>query len=313
MSYSKTKIITFLLLFSFVVSGRAQGLLDQMDDLIPPEEVEEGKKPEVIREIFGGTHVINGESVETIDKKVFSFIIAHRFGRLNGGIYEFFGLDQANIRITMEYGILDNLTIGIARSNFEKTVDGYVKYRFLDQREKGFPLSITFVGDIAISTLRNPEPEREYFFSNRVSYANQLLIARKFHEYFSFQLSPTVVHQNLVETKADPNTLFSLGLGAKIKLYKRLSLTAEYFARIKDNKDGPNKDAFALGLDLVTGGHVFQFQFTNASAMFTQGFVRKTTGNFFKGDVHFGFNISRTFGIGGGKKKKKNQEEREES
>jgi hypothetical protein len=150
----------------------------------------------------------------------------------------------------------------------------------------------------AINTLKNRIPNRETLFTSRMSYCFQLMIARKFNDWFSLQLMPSVVHQNLVQTETDKNTLFVLGAGAKVKLSKRMSFLVEYYARIKDNPNSGYRDAFAFGIDVVTGGHVFQFQFTNAQAMYEQGFMRLTTGNFWKGDIHFGFNISRTWGVG---------------
>lgn len=255
-------------------------------------------KPERIYNTFGGTHLINGQSIETINKKTMAFIIAHRFGRVNSGWREFFGLDQASIRFGFEYGIFDNLTIGIGRSTFNKTFDSYVKYRFLTQKEKGMPLSLCFYSNMAINTSKFTNQTQHNYFSSRLSFVFQLMIARKFNDWFSLQLMPTVVHKNLVPTEQDKNTLFVLGAGFRVKLHKRIAFLGEYYLRVKDNKAGGYQDAFAIGLDVVTGGHVFQFQITNAQAMYDTGFMRETTGKFWKGDIHFGFNISRTWGVG---------------
>ncbi len=112
------------------------------------------------------------------------------------------------------------------------------------------------------------------------------------------QIMPTVVHKNLVATVQDKNTLFILGTGVRVNLSKRLAFLAEYYARIGDKKNsGGYQDAFALGLDIATGGHVFQLQLTNAQAMYESAFLRETTGKFWKGDIHIGFNISRTWSV----------------
>jgi hypothetical protein len=273
-------------------------LLDELDAIATAEKPEPNPRKTPVHHTFGGVHLINGQTTETIDKKVMQFIVAHRFGRVNGGWREFLGLDQASVRISFDYGILDNLMIGVGRSTFNKTFDGYVKYRFLTQKEKGMPLSMAFYANMAIGTQRFIYQNRKNYFSSRLSYTFQLLIARKFNDYFSLQLMPTLVHKNLVQTVQDKNSLFILGAGFKVKVYKRLSISAEYYARIKDNKANGYQDAFAIGLDVVTGGHVFQFQVTNAQAMYDAGFLRETTGKFWKGDIHFGFNISRTWGVG---------------
>jgi hypothetical protein len=151
---------------------------------------------------------------------------------------------------------------------------------------------------MAINTNKFILQNQKTYFTSRLSYTFQLMIARKFNEWFSLQLMPTVVHKNLVETEQDKNTLFLLGGGFRVKLSKRLSFLSEYYLRINDNKAAGFQDAFAIGLDVVTGGHVFQFQVTNAQAMYDSGFMRETTGKFWKGDIHFGFNISRTWGVG---------------
>jgi hypothetical protein len=288
----------------------SDNLMDMLNDM-PPATTSNpavGKKPkkEMVYNTFGGTHLINGQTTETINKKTMAFIISHRFGALrpDDGNWKdfwrnFFGLDQASMRMSFEYGILDNLTIGASRSTFEKTFDFYTKYRFVDQKKKGMPFSMALYADMAINSMKWVDQNRHNYISSRMSYAFQLIMARKFNEYFSFQLSPTVTHYNLVATSADPNTVFSLGAGFKVKASKRLSFLAEYYRNINDNKNnGYQKDIFAIGMDVVTGGHVFQFQFTNAQAMFESGFLRRTSGSFWKGDVHIGFNISRTWGVG---------------
>jgi hypothetical protein len=217
---------------------------------------------------------------------------------VNQGWRDFFGLDQASIRLGFEYGILDNLTVGLGRSSYRKTYDGYIKYRFLEQKQKGIPLSMCFYANMAISTAKYSNTNRNNYFSSKLSYTFQLMIARKFNKYFSMQIMPSVVHKNLVTTSLDKNTLFILGTGVRVTLSKRLAFLAEYYARIGDkHNSGGYQDAFALGLDIVTGGHVFQFQLTNAQAMYESGFLRETTGKFWKGDIHIGFNISRTWSV----------------
>ena len=279
------------------VEEASTSLLDELNTIT--EVPKPNPKKIKIYNTFGGTHLINGQTIETINKKTMAMIISHRFGRVNQGWRDFFGLDQASIRLGFEYGILDNPTIGLGRSTYNKTFDGYVKYRFLEQKQKGIPLSMCFYSSMAISTAKYINQNRNNYFSSRLSYTFQLMIARKFNDWFSLQLMPTVVHKNLVATIQDKNTLFVLGTGIRVKLSKRMHFMAEYYARIgnKTTRAG-YQDAFAIGLDVVTGGHVFQFQVTNAQAMNETGFLRETTGKFWKGDIHIGFNISRTWGVG---------------
>lgn len=288
-------------------SEPATSLLDELNTIETSEAPKLNPKKIKVYNTFGGTHLINGQTIETINKKTMAMIISHRFGRINQGWRDFFGLDQASIRLGFEYGILDNLTVGLGRSSYNKTFDGYIKYRFLEQREKGIPLSMCLYTNMAISTAKYINQNRKNYFSSKLSYTFQLMIARKFNKYFSMQIMPTVVHKNLVKTSQDKNTLFVLGAGVRVNMTKRLSFLAEYYARIGDkHNSGGYQDAFAVGLDIVTGGHVFQLQLTNAQAMYESGFLRETTGKFWKGDIHIGFNISRTWSTA-----RKSKEERQ--
>lgn len=261
---------------------------------------EEQQKPDTtqnVEAVFKATRLINGQSVALRSEGVLVFLIAHRFGRLNSGAYEFFGLDEANMRLGLEYALLDKLTIGIGRSSFEKTFDGFFKFSILQQQtgRKSIPVSVVGFTSLAINTLRDENPERSIPFSGRLDYTYQLLIARKFSNEFSLQVTPALVHRNLIETAAMNNDLYALGIGGRIKITRRVSINAEYFYRFNASAEEAYHDPFAIGFDIETGGHVFQLHFTNARAMVEEGFLTETTGNFFGGDIHFGFNISRVF------------------
>lgn len=250
---------------------------------------------------FKGTRIINGHSVELRTPGVLDFLISHRFGRLNSGAYEFFGLDAANVRIGLEYGLFKNFNIGIGRNSFEKTYDGFLKYKLLQQTSMS-PISAVLFTSAAINSLRSPDPERSIDLSGRLFYTYQVLLARKFNPDFSLQLSPTLVHRNLVASRAEYNDIYAIGIGGRHKLSKRLSLNAEYYYRLNPDADDLHHNSLALGLDIETGGHVFQLHFSNSRAMIEKGFITETSGDFFEGDVHFGFNISRVFDLRAGKK-----------
>lgn len=243
---------------------------------------------------FKGTRLINGHSVELRNRKVLDFIISHRFGRLNSGAYHFFGLDEANIRLGLDYGISDRLNAGIGRSSFEKVYDGFIKYKFLRQGNAAgaSPLSAVAFASAAVGTLRSPH---ELSLLNRLTYTWQLLLARKFSEHLSLQLMPTLVHRNLTLSEQDDNDIYVLGAGGRYKLSKSVALNLEYYYQFNQPLPAPNQHALAIGFDIETGGHVFQLHLTNARAMQEKGFITQTTGNFFKGDIHFGFNVSRVF------------------
>ncbi len=281
---------TFLIINSFF----AQAQEDMLDLL----ETESGPTRTLVSSTFKGVRLINGHSIETRRKGTLEFLISHRFGTLNSGAYEFFGLDAANIRLGLEYALFDRLTVGIGRNSFEKTYDGFVKLKFIDQSKgtQSFPVTITGFSSLAINSLRFDDPQVFPTFTSRIAYTHQLLIARKFGEAFSFQVMPTLVHNNRIEEINGDNDQIALGLGGRFKLSKRLSLNAEYYYRFNESEAEEDiYNSIAIGFDIETGGHVFQLHFTNSRAMIEKGFVNETTGDFFNGDIHFGFNISRAF------------------
>jgi hypothetical protein len=247
---------------------------------------------------FKGTRIVNGHSVELPPAGSLVFLIGHRFGALNSGAYNFFGLDQATIRLGLEYGITDRVAVGIGRSSLNKTFDGFVKYKALRQSTgpRAMPATLTLLAASTITTLRYPtQPERA--FSTRVAYAYQALLARKFSPSLSVQLMPTLVHRNVVPTPAIDNDAYALGGALRQKLTRRVAVTAEYYYLLTGQTADLTRNPLALGFDLETGGHVFQLHFTNAQGMVEPLFIPTTTGNFFKGDIFFGFNVSRNFGL----------------
>lgn len=248
---------------------------------------------------FKTSRVVYGQSVENPANGNLLFLVQHNFGAINSGAYEFFGLDQANIRLGFEYGVNDWLAVGVGRSTWQKTIEGFVKSKILRQSTgaKNMPVSVSYVGSIAVKTLKWEDPNRNNYYSSRMSFVHQLLIARKFSNALSLQLSPTVIHKNLVPTPDDKNTSFACGIGGRYKLTQRTSVNAEYFY-YPDNQTTINRtDVFSVGFDIETGGHVFQMHISNADAMFDRAFITEATGKWGKGDIFFGFNISRAFVI----------------
>jgi len=241
-----------------------------------------------------------GQSIENPASGTLLFMIQHHFGKINSGAYEFWGLDQAFIRLGFEYGINDRIAIGLGRSSEGKTFDGFIKGKILRQSTGAvtMPLSLSYFGSIALTTLEWAEPERENYFPSRLAYTHQLLIARKFSPAFSLQLTPTLVHKNLVETKEDKNDIFATGIGGRVKLTNRISMNAEYFYVLPDQVVSKEIDnSLSVGFDIETGGHVFQLFFTNSSPLIESGFIPETQGSWANGDIYFGFNISRVFTI----------------
>ena len=276
------------------------------DDLMNIINQDSTKEINYTTATFKSTRVMNGHSIERMVPGQLDVRISHRFGTLNSGGYNFFGLDQSNIHLGLEYGIFKWLMIGVGRSEFEKTYDGFAKFSILRQSSgaKVMPVSVSVVTSIALKTLKFADQTRTNYFTSRLAYVTQILVARKINEAFSVQLTPSYLHRNLVATELDPNDIYALGAGARVKLSKRISLNGEYYyiANPKTYMSQQIYNPLSLGFDIETGGHVFQLFFTNSLGMTEKQFIGATTGQWKKGDIHFGFNISRVFTL---KKNKK--------
>lgn len=245
---------------------------------------------------FKSSRVVNGQSIENVGVGVLDFKILHRFGAINQGGYELFGIDQATMRMGLDYGLTNRFMFGIGRSTYQKQYDGFVKYKLLQQQSglKEIPVGVSLVSTIIYKSLRSA-PNAQYleYSTDKLSYAHQLLIARKFNDYFSLQITPTLVHYNLVETSSLPNDFKSIGISMRQRISKRVNITGEYFYRI--DKLAGYHDPLTFGLDIETGGHVFQLHVTNATGMTERTFINETTGNWSEKDIRFGFNLVRAF------------------
>ncbi|MFN8342386.1 MAG: DUF5777 family beta-barrel protein [Cyclobacteriaceae bacterium] len=281
-----------VLLLGSAVSAPAQDLLNMLEG-----EADKTKGPDFATATFKTTRLINGHSIENVAPGVLDFRISHRFGFVNRGISEFYGLDVSTIRLGLDYGISKRLMVGLGRSSYQKQLDAFAKFKILRQANGGMPLSLSVVSSAMIKTGPYDNPDRPNYFSSRLYYSWQVLIARKFSEGISLQLMPSVVHYNLVEAPEVINDVIALGAGGRFKLSKRVSLNLEYYYQLPDHKFTTSYNSLAVGFDIETGGHVFQLQFTNSTGMTERTFISETDGNVAKGDIHFGFNISRVFTI----------------
>jgi len=159
------------------------------------------------------------------------------------------------------------------------------------------PLSVSYYGNTAVNTLKWEDPARENYFTSRLAFVNQILIARKLNERLSLQTMPVFVHKNLVPAIADQNDSYAIGVGGRYKLTKRVSVNAEYYYLMPGKTADDNENSLSLGFDIETGGHVFQLFLTNSQPLFERGFITETQGRWNKGEIYLGFNIIRTFSL----------------
>jgi len=298
MLFRKGKIWKTVILFAFPL------LMNAQDDLL--SEIDTTATDVTVESAFKSLKIVNLESTKLAAKGDFYFIVAHRFGFIDKGFDDFFGLDNANTQLKFLYGVNDWLTLHIGRSGFQETYDLAAKYRLYAQKENGFPVTIVGFNSVAINSELKEEDYPNLKFENRLSYVAQVLISRKFSDKLSLEIAPSVFHENTLRDILDENntvilpnpqdnTQFAVGLGGRYKLTSRWSVNVDYAAHLNRASQSNYKNPLSIGVDLETGGHVFQMHFTNAQAMHETGYLGQTVGDWSKGEIAFGFNLVRVF------------------
>lgn len=245
---------------------------------------------------FKTTRIVDGQSSENLPKHVLDVRISHRFGPLSSGIYNLFGLDNATMRLGFDYGISNNLMIGVGHSTYQKTYDAFLKFRILRQSTGAvnIPVTVSFVPVVAVNTLKQFDSVKTNF-NDRVSMVYQILIARKFSENLALQIMPTLIHADKISFNHVKQNIVAVGIGGRQRLSKRINLNAEYYYQLPGTKAPGSHNVFSFGVDIGTGGHVFQLDFTNSAGLTEKSFISETTGRWDKSNIMFGFTISRVF------------------
>jgi hypothetical protein len=241
---------------------------------------------------FKGLQVITLQSTKMPAKKEFYFVVSHRFGTVKGGISEFFGFDDATTKIGGIYGLTDWLAVSGSRHTLSKVYETSVKYRLARQSDL-FPFEIVGYNTLDINSLLKKDDYPKIEFSDRLTYITQLIVSRKISERLSLELVPSYIHKNLYNPEIENDNQFALGYGGRMKISKRLSVNLEYAYNF--NKPDFYKNPLSVGLDVETGGHIFQLLFTNSQSMTESGYLTSATGDWGKGDFFFGFNLYRVF------------------
>ena len=281
------KKITFLFcVFPFLMVAQ-DDLLKEIDTISDANEFEVAA--------FKSLKIVNLESTKLAAKGDLFLVIAHRFGYIDKGFEDFFGLDEANTRIQFVYGLTNGITIHASRSGFQKTYEVAAKYRLAGQNKQGFPFDIVGFNSLAINSELEKTTLPKLEFTDRLAYVNQIIISRKFNENLSLEIAPTHFHQNYVANNSQDNSQFALGLGGRYKFSKRWSFNMDYAAHLNRASNSGFKNPLSIGFDLETGGHVFQMHFTNSQAMHESGYLGNTTGSWNEGQIAFGFNLIRVF------------------
>jgi len=292
--YKKQRLLFLLSFIAPFIQAQEVNMLNMLDSIAP-------QKVQYAYGTFKSTRVLNGHSNERMPEGQLDVRIEHRFGLINQGYYEFFGLDQSNTLLSMEYGIKNWVMVGLNRASLDKTVSGFTKFSIFRQStgEIVMPVSVSFLLETSVIGTKWLYPERDNLFSSRVSYISQLIIARKFNENLSLQLAPVWIHRNLVPAIIDSNDMFALGIASRYKISRRTSFNVEYYPVLSPswNHAASYRNSLSVGFDIETGGHVFQLLLSNTTGMIEKAFITETTGKWLNGDLHLGFNISRVFSL----------------
>ncbi|WP_045025778.1 DUF5777 family beta-barrel protein [Draconibacterium sediminis] len=244
-----------------------------------------------IENAFQGTRIVNGQSANLAGDGELRLLIQHRFGDISGGLYELFGLDDASMRLGFEYGFGDNFNLGVGRSTWLKTYDAFAKYRLVQQKSD-FPFSAVLSVGSSIPTIRDYFPEASDNFSDKLSWNAQLHLSKTIGK-FALHLSPGFLETGYLYDVGENLSVFTLGTAAAVRISKKVSANLEYLAPFNSDIMGDN--ALSLGVDIDTGGHLFQLVLSNNNRMFHQAVYTNSTGSWGDGNLYFGFNLIREF------------------
>jgi hypothetical protein len=288
------RILSALALLFFATAVSAQ---EDLFDLLEEEQ----PQTQIVYATFKGTQLINAQTNETPGKGVLQYVIAHRFGSFTDDyLYNFLGLDNAQIRMQLDYGVNDRFNIGVGRSSVLKVADGFMKYKALQQRtgSNAFPFSLTWHSSINYRGARYTDGI-DHVLLDRFSYQHSAIFARKWNANLSTMIAPGIVHWNIIPSKQDPNTSLHTTFGGRYKLNKRLALTGEF--SLMSNSTLSDGSTFTVpggvGIDIETGGHVFQIHLSNTRAMSNPYWLSRNTFSALDGSLFLGFNISRVFTV----------------
>lgn len=242
-----------------------------------------------------GLRLVNGQTTQILPKKKLEFCIQHRFGPFSSGGYNWYGLDQSTIRLGFDYGLNNQLTVGIGRASFGKTVNGYAKWAMTTEAKGSF-VNATLYSSMDINGSKVTSTITPYYFTHRLRFTNQLILSKSLLKHrLWLQVAPTIIHRNLTDSIKTPNDLPFMVLSTRVKINKLISLTAEYNYTFNHDFRKNNYPAMGAGIEFYTAGHVFQVTFSNTTALNESNYLLSDNGKIAKGNFGMGFNIVRRF------------------
>ncbi|GGF25113.1 DUF5777 family beta-barrel protein [Flavobacterium limi] len=273
------------------------GNLFAQDDLLSELDTVKSSEKQIEIAAFKGLQIANMQSTKLPAKGEWYMIVSHRFGDLSEGFNNFFGLDNALTKFGGIYGVTNWLSFGATRHTYNKIYEIAVKYKMANQEVNGFPVTIVGYNTIDINSGLEKEIYPNIRFSDRLAFTTQLLVSRKVNEKFSAEIGLINVYKNLYDDSVEQQNVFSAAAGLRYKIAKRMSVNLEYAARVITDEKAidPYHNPLTVGLDIETGGHVFQLVFSNSQPMNDVAVFSTAAGDWNKGKVYFGFNMYRSF------------------
>lgn len=277
-------LLIFIIISSIVFSQ--EDLLGELDGITEKQLFQ--------NPAFKSMKIGNLESTKIAHKGDLYLNVSHRFGTIADGVETFWGLDNALTKIQFIYGLMDGFHLSLARESFRKTYSGAIKFRIAQQGQT-FPLNLVVYSSANINTQLKKEIYPYLEFKDRFSYASQLLISKRISSNLSFEIAPTFIRQNLEFTEGHDHLQYALGIGSRLKVTKRMAINIDYAHNFVRHSSSIYNNPLTIGLEMETGGHVFNLLFTNSQSSNEPGFMANASSNWAKGDIFFGFNLIRVF------------------
>lgn len=282
----KNKILlSLLLIYSFSFS---------QENLLKELESQNEYKTTNNFSAFKAIKIVNNQSTKQASEKELYLYVSHRFGSIDEGINTLFGLDIANTKIELLYGLTNNLQIGFSRESFKKTYSLNAKYNITTQSSK-LPINSSLYISYNYNSLLDQDIYPTLSNSDRNLFFSQLLLSKNFSDKISLQLSPTYAKRGFNETIFEQENNIILGLASSYRITHRLAFNIEYSANLDRPEISPFNDVLSFGIDIETGGHVFQLLFSNTQTIDNVSVMTDAEGSWKDGKIYFGFNILRVF------------------
>lgn len=257
------------------------------------EEAATSTKKEYARAAFESALLGDMQSVMVQTPKTLEWDFQHRFGTVENGIKDFYGMyaPGANIRMGLTYTPIENLAVGIGLTRNNMAIDLNAKYAIFRQtKDDKMPISLSYFGNVVYNSQAGTYKEELH----RMSFYNELIIARRINSKISVQVSPSFTHYNAVDTLYK-NDMLAVGIGARYKFSAQSSILINYVQPLSSHTDSKLNPVpgFSIAWEIATSAHAFQITFSNYQGILPQQNVMYNQLKWGDSQFLLGFNITR--------------------